>query len=87
MRERATQRSRSICHGCEKTRNNHGTFSTKVVKSVFVLLVMRGHDMLYSEWREKILCRSVHRVELMCVYCALKLLQYSKLAYCILHAR
>jgi len=37
----------------------------KVVKSVFVLLAMRGHDILYSECGEKILCRSVHRVELL----------------------
>jgi len=30
--------------------NNHGTFTTKVVESVFVLLATRGHDILYSDW-------------------------------------
>ena len=37
----------------------------KVVKSVFVLLATRGHDILYSDWGEKILRRSVHRVNLL----------------------
>jgi len=27
----------------------------KVVKSVFVLLATRGHDILYSDWGEKVL--------------------------------
>ena len=27
-----------------------GTFTTKVVRSVFVLLTTRGHDILYSDW-------------------------------------
>ena len=43
-----------------------GHFTTKVVESVFVLLVTRGHDILYSDWGEKILPRSVYRVELSC---------------------
>jgi len=61
----------SLCRGCEKTRNNHGIFTmAKVVKSVFVLLAMRGHNILYSDWGDKILCRSVHRVELIFIYCA-----------------
>jgi len=46
--------------------NNHGTFTTKFVESVFVLLATRGHDILYSDWGEKILCRSLYRVELSC---------------------
>ena len=33
----------------KKTGNNHETFTTKVVKSVFVLLAMSGHDILYSD--------------------------------------
>ena len=33
----------------KKNGNNHGTFTTKVVKSVFVLLAMSGHDILYSD--------------------------------------
>ena len=53
-------------------RNNRGTFTTKVVESVFVLLATRGHDILYSDWGEKILHRSVHHIELTFVYCALK---------------
>ena len=28
---------------------DHGTFTMKVVRSVFVL-AMRGHDILYSDW-------------------------------------
>ena len=51
---------------------NHGTFTTKIVKSVFILLATRGHDILYSDWGEKILHRSVHHIELTFVYCALK---------------
>jgi len=31
----------------QKNGNNHGTFTTKVVRSVFVLLATRGHDILY----------------------------------------
>jgi len=50
----------------KKFGNNHGTFTTKVVKSVFVLLATRGHDILYSDWEEKILRRSVYRIELSC---------------------
>ena len=46
-----------------KKREHHGTFTTKVVRSVFVLLATRGHDILYSDWGEKILHRSVHRVD------------------------
>jgi len=64
--ERATQHSRSLCCDCEKVGNNHGTFTTKVVESVFILLGARGHDILYSDWGEKILRRSVYRVELLC---------------------
>ena len=37
------------------TVNNHGTFTTKVVKGVFVLLVTRGHNNLYSDWGEETL--------------------------------
>ena len=33
----------------KKTGNNHGTFTMKVVKSVFVLLATRGHCILYSD--------------------------------------
>ena len=47
----------------KKNGNNHGTFTTKVVRSMFVLLAMRGHDNLYSDWGEKILHRSVHRLD------------------------
>ena len=54
----------------QKYGQNHGTFTTKVVKSVFVLLAMSGHDILYSDREEKILRRSVHLVELTFVYCA-----------------
>jgi len=62
--------SRSICCDCEKEKNgnNHGTFTTKVVKSVFILLVTRGYNVLYSDLEEKILRRSVHHVELTFVY-------------------
>ena len=49
MCERAAQHSRSICCGCEKDVNNRRTFTTKVVKSVFVVFAMRGHDILYSD--------------------------------------
>jgi len=49
----------------KKNRNNHGPFTTKVVGSAFVLLATRGHNILYSEWGEKILHRSVHRVDLL----------------------
>ena len=47
----------------KKNRNKHGTFITKDVRSVFVLLATRGHVILYSDWGEKILHRSVHRVD------------------------
>jgi len=40
--ESAAQRSKSICHDCEKNGNNHGIFTTKVVMSVFVVFAMRG---------------------------------------------
>ena len=43
--------------------NNLGTFTTKVVRSVFVLLATKGHDILYSDWGEKILHRSLHHVD------------------------
>jgi len=43
----------------------------KVVKSVIVL-AMRGYNILYSDWGEKILCRSVHHIELTFVYGAQK---------------
>ena len=49
-----------------KNGNIHGTFTTK---SVFVLLVTRGHDILYSNW---ILRRCI---ELTFVYCAQKLVR------------
>ena len=48
MCERATQHSRSIRCGCEKDGNNRRTFIAKVVKSVFVVFVTRGQDILYS---------------------------------------
>ena len=48
MCERAAQRSRSICCGCEKDGNNRRTFIAKVVKSVLVVFVTRGQDILYS---------------------------------------
>ena len=54
-----------ICRGCEQTGNNHGTFTTKVVKRVLVALATREHDILYSDWGEKILRRSVHCVNLL----------------------
>jgi len=47
----------------KKNGNNRETFTTKVVRSVFVLLVTRGHDILYNDWGEKIRHRSVHRVD------------------------
>ena len=46
----------------KKNGNNHGTFTTKVVRSVFILAT-RGHDILYSDWGDKILHRSVHHVD------------------------
>jgi len=52
-----------VCRDCKKKGNNHGTFTTKVVRSVYILLAMRGHDILYSDWGEKILHRSVHHVD------------------------
>ena len=30
---------------------------------MFILLATRGHDILYSDWGEKIVHRSVHRVD------------------------
>ena len=48
--ERAAQRSRSICCGCEKDGNNRRTFTAKIVKSVFVVFATRGHNILYSDW-------------------------------------
>jgi len=66
----------------KKNGNNHGTFTTKVVRSVFVL-VTRGHDILYSDWG-KILHRSVHRVDsyfrVLCCTTAHVLLLYRKLS-------
>ena len=50
----------------KKIGNNHWTFTTKVVEGVFVLLATRGHDILYSDWGEKILRRSVYHIELSC---------------------
>jgi len=86
--ERAAQHSRSICCDCEKEKkgHNHETFTMKVVKSVFILLVTRGYDVLYSDWEEKILRRSVHHVELTFMYCAQKhtLLSYRKLSFQLL---
>jgi len=55
-----------------KNANNHGTFTAKVVKSVFILLAMRGYNILYSNWGEKIVCSSVHCVKLTFVYSAQK---------------
>ena len=49
----------------KKKGTNHGTFTTKIVKSVFILLATWGHDILCSEWGEKILHRSVHCVDLL----------------------
>ena len=66
MYESAAQRSKSICRDCEKNGNNHGTFTMKVVTSVIVVFATRWHDILYSDWEEKILHRSVQRVELTC---------------------
>jgi len=56
----------------KKNQEQSGTFTTEVVRSVFVLLAMRGHDILYSDWGEKILHRSVHRVDsyFRVLYCA-----------------
>jgi len=56
-----------LCRDCKKKKKkkkgkNHGTFTTKVVRCVFVLLATRGNDILYSDWGE-ILHRSVHRVD------------------------
>jgi len=34
----------------KKNGNNHRTFTTKVVQSVFVPLVARGDAILYSDW-------------------------------------
>ena len=65
MYESAAQLSKSICRDCKKNGNNHGTFTMKVVTSVFVFAT-RWHDILYSDWEEKILRRSVQRVELTC---------------------
>jgi len=69
-----------------KKGHNHETFTTKVVKSVFILLVTRGYDVLYSDWEEKILRRSVHHVELTFMYSAQKhtLLSYRKLSFQLL---
>ena len=36
-----------------------GHYTMNVVKVVFVLHATRGHDILYSDWVEKILHRSV----------------------------
>jgi len=56
----------------KKNGNDLGSFTmAKVVKSVFVLLVTRGHDILYSDWGRRysvdlytalltILCAKVH---------------------------
>jgi len=46
--ERVAQRSRSVCCGCEKGGNNRWTFTTKVIKSVFVVFATRGHDILHG---------------------------------------
>jgi len=72
--ERAEQRSMSIYYAVavKKAGNNQGTFTTKVVKSVFVLLATEGHNILYCDWGEKILRRSEHRAEFTSVYCAQK---------------
>jgi len=51
--ERAPQRSRSICCGCDKDGNNRRTFTAKVFKSVFVLFATRGHGILYSDWERR----------------------------------
>ena len=37
----------------KKKGNNHGTFTTKVVTSVFVVFATRWHDILYSDWEEQ----------------------------------
>ena len=50
MCERATHHSRLICCGCEKDGNTRQTVTVKVIKSVFVVFAMRGHDILYSDW-------------------------------------
>ena len=67
MCERDAQRSRSVCCGCEKDGNNRRTSTTKVIKSVLVALRQGG---TISCMGEKLLCRSVHRIELPFVYCA-----------------
>jgi len=66
----------------KKNRNNHGTNTTKVVKSVFILLVMRGTISCTVTGGEDTLYRSVHRIELTFVYCAQKctLFSYRKLS-------
>jgi len=56
-----------------KKKKKTGTiFTTKVVKSVFILLVTRGYNVLYSDWGEKILRRSVNHIELTFMYSAQK---------------
>ena len=59
--ERAAQHSRSVCSGCEKNGNNHWSFTAEIVKGVFILFATRGHDILHSDWGEKILRRSPSR--------------------------
>ena len=34
----------------KKNRNNYWTFTTKIVQSVFILLLRGGHDIPYSFW-------------------------------------
>jgi len=50
---------------CKKKKKREQSWDIyhEVVRSVFVLLATRGHDILYSDWGGKILHRSVHRVD------------------------
>jgi len=62
--ERAVQHSRSICCGCEKDENWIVRHLQCTTKSVFVLFATRETRYPVQWLGEKILRRSVHRVEL-----------------------
>ena len=61
---------RSISCGCEKDGNNRWTFTTKVVKTVFVLFATRGHDILYSDWGRRYSVDLYISLNLLFMYCA-----------------
>ena len=56
--------------------------TTKVVKSVFVLFVMRGHDIQYNDWGRRYSVDLYIAVNLLFVYCAQStvLFSYRKLS-------